>query len=76
MAIKFPSRETVERIRKYYQKGRRVKLLNMSDCYSKLKPGDKGTVEFVDDAGTIFVIWDNGENLGVVFGEDNCCIDE
>jgi hypothetical protein len=70
----FPSRETVERIRKQYPVGCRVELVNMSDPYSKLQSGDKGFVSFVDDTGTIFVNWDNGEGLGIVFGEDSCQI--
>jgi len=51
----FPSRETVERVRKMYPKGTRVELVQMNDPYSRLKPGDKGTVRFVDDAATVFV---------------------
>jgi hypothetical protein len=70
----FPSREIVERIRKQYPVGCRVELVRMSDPYSKLQPGDKGFVSFIDDTGTIFVNWDNGEGLGVVFGEDVCRI--
>ena len=27
-------------------------------------------VDFVDDIGTVFVNWDNGSRLGVVYGED------
>jgi hypothetical protein len=42
----------------------------MNDQYSKLRPGDKGTVDFVDDTGTIFCTWDRGSSLGVVYGED------
>jgi hypothetical protein len=42
----------------------------MNDPYSKLIPGDKGTVEFVDDTGTIFCSWDSGSSLGIVYGED------
>lgn len=68
--MRFPSRETVERIRRQYPKGARVALVRMSDPYSKLKPGDEGTVELVDDAGTIFCNWDCGSSLGVVYGED------
>ena len=33
-------------------------------------PGEQGTVQFVDDIGTIFVNWDCGSNLGVAYGED------
>lgn len=66
----FPSRETVERVRKMYPKGCRVKLVSMDDPYSSLKPGDIGTVRFVDDTGTVFVNWDCGSSLGIVYGED------
>ena len=66
----FPSREAVNRIRTSYPAGCRVKLLSMSDPYSKLKPGDLGTVRSVDDIGTVFVTWDCGSGLGIVYGED------
>ena len=67
---RFPSRETVERVRKMYPKGTRVELIHMDDPYSRLKPGDKGTVRLVDDTATVFVDWDCGSGLGVVYGED------
>jgi len=67
---KFPARETVQRLRKQYPNGTRVELVRMNDPYSKLKPGDHGTVVFVDDIGTIFCNWDCGSSLGVVYGED------
>lgn len=41
------------------------------DPFSRLKPGDQGTVKHVDDTGTIFVSWDCGSGLGVVFGVDS-----
>lgn len=66
----FPSKETVTRLREQYPKGCRVELVQMNDPYSKLKPGDQGTVDFIDDTGTIFCNWDTGSTLGVVFGED------
>jgi len=68
--LKFPSKETVERLRKEYTHGTRVELVRMHDPYSRLSPGDKGTVDFVDDSGTLFCIWDSGSTLGVVYGED------
>ena len=67
---RFPSKEIVNRLKEQYQKGCRVKLVRMEDPYSKLKPGDLGTVDFIDDTGTIFCIWDTGSVLGVVYGED------
>jgi len=66
----FPSKEIVERLRKEYPHGTRVELVRMNDPYSKLKPGDKGSVDFIDDSGTLFCIWDSGSTLGVVYGED------
>ena len=67
----FPSKETVERLRKTYPEGTRVELVSMSDPYAKLKPGDRGTVSFVDGIGTVFVRWDCGSGLGVAYGEDH-----
>lgn len=67
---RFPSRETVQRVRKMYPKGTRVELIQMDDPYTTLKPGNKGTVRFVDDTATVFVDWDSGSGLGIVYGED------
>jgi len=67
---KFPSKETVEQLRKMYPRGTRVELVRMNDPYSRLKPGDKGTVACIDDTGTLFCNWDSGSTLGVVYGED------
>lgn len=50
--------------------GDRVNLVYTSDPYTRLKPGDEGTVAFVDDAGTVHVNWDNGSRLGLIPGED------
>lgn len=42
----------------------------MDDPYSRLSPGEQGTVNLVDDTGTVFVDWDCGSHLGVVYGID------
>ena len=67
----FPSRETVERIRKQYPVGCRVELLRMDDPQAP-PVGTKGTVRYVDDLGSLGVAWDNGSSLQVVYGEDLC----
>lgn len=67
---RFPNQKTVERIRKMYPIGTRVELIHMDDPYSRLKPGDKGTVRLVDDTATVFVDWDCGSGLSIVYGED------
>jgi len=57
-------------VRRLYPKGARVELVKMKDPYTKLKPGDKGTVEFIDDASGIHIRWDSGEGLAAIFGVD------
>ena len=67
---KLPSKEIVLALRRQYPKGARVALVRMNDPYTKLRPGDLGTVDFIDDVGTLFCRWDNGSTIGAVFGED------
>lgn len=55
-----------------YPPGTRVRLVQMNDVYTKLSPGELGTVLGVDDLGTIHVSWDCGSSLGVAFHEDSC----
>lgn len=69
--MKFPSRETVERMRDKYKPGCRVELLRMDDAQAP-PIGIKGIVTGVDDMGSIMVSWDNGSSLSVVYGEDAC----
>ena len=67
--MRFPSKETVERIRKEYPVGARVELVQMNDPQAP-PVGTKGTVYGVDDIGNIMV--DNGSGLSVAYGEDIC----
>ncbi len=67
---KFPSKEVVARIKADYPTGTRVELVSMNDPYTELRPGDQGAIDHVDDTGTIFVNWDSGSGLGVVYGVD------
>lgn len=60
----------IKRLKDKYKKGTRVKLLFMEDSQA-VPSGTKGTVNFVDDMGTIFVDWDNGSCLGLIYGEDS-----
>jgi hypothetical protein len=66
------SPEMLKQLRSYYPPGTRVVLVRMHDPYTKLTPGEKGTVTGVDDIGTIHVNWDSGSSLGIAFGEDEC----
>ena len=67
----FVKREIVERLREQYPVGTRVELVRMND--EQAPPiGTHGTVNGVDDLGSIMVFWDNGGSLSVVYGEDLC----
>ena len=67
--MRFPSRETVERVRREYPAGTRVELLRMEDVQAP-PIGTLGTVLGVDDTGSLLMRWDNGSGLNVVYGED------
>lgn len=67
--MRFPTRETVERVRREYPAGTRVELIQMDDLQAP-PPGAQGTVIGVDDAGSLLMRWDNGSGLNVVYGED------
>lgn len=71
--MNFISEKSLKKLREQYLVGTRVELVRMNDPYNtKLTPGAKGTVIFVDDIGTIHVSWDCGSSLGVAYGEDAC----
>lgn len=57
--------------------GKRIRLLYTSDPYTKLKAGDEGMVVDVSTVNLpprpftqVWVKWDSGSNLALVFGED------
>lgn len=52
------------------QAGDRVMLDHNGDRYSNRQPGSIGTIDFIDDAGTIHVVWEDGGRLGLIEGED------
>ena len=67
--MRFPSKDTVERIRRDYPAGTRVELVRMDDAQAPLA-GTLGTVLGVDDTGALLMRWDNGSGLNVGYGED------
>ena len=67
--MKFPNKDTVERIRRTYPAGTRVELLEMDDPQAP-PVGTLGTVLGVDDTGSLLMKWDNGSGLNVVWQQD------
>ncbi len=59
----------VDVIKKSYFPGMRVRLLKMDD--NQAPPiGTEGTVQGVDDIGSVIVAWYTGSRLNVVLDED------
>ncbi len=67
--MKFPSKETVERVRREYPAGTRVELVRMDDVQAP-PIGTEGVVTGVDDTASLMVRWSNGSHLNVIYGED------
>lgn len=53
-------RRLAESVKDMYPPGTRIALICMNDPYSPVSSGTRGTVQAVDDMGTIFPDWDNG----------------
>lgn len=67
--MRYPDRETVERIRGEYPAGTVVELVRMDDPQAP-PPGAHGTVIFVDDIATVHIAWQTGGSLGAAYGVD------
>lgn len=53
-----------------YPKGTRIEVIAMGDDPRPIEPGTKGTVEVVDDMGTVHCTFDNGRRLGLIHNVD------
>lgn len=62
--------QKAEHHKNLYPEGTRVICEHMNDNIHPVPLGTRGTVEFVDDLGTIHCRWDNGQGLGLVPNED------
>lgn len=59
------SRVRIEFYKEHYPAGTRICLDSMGDDPGPVPAGTKGTVLFVDDAGTVFADFDCGRSLGI-----------
>lgn len=57
--------QQAERYKQLYPEGTRVLLIQMGDDRNPVEPNTRGTVNHVDDLGTIHMNWDNGRTLAI-----------
>ena len=53
-----------------FRPGDRIQMIECKDPDAAVLPGAKGTVEHIDDVGTLHMSWDDGRTLGVCLEED------
>lgn len=59
-----------QRYKETYPPDTRIMLLRMGNDPNPIEENTRGTVNFVDDIGTLHCTFDNGRTLGIVPGED------
>lgn len=64
-------RRKAEYLKKAYPPGTRIVLNSMGDDPRPIQSGMRGTVEAVDDIGTVHCKFDSERNLGLIDGEDD-----
>lgn len=67
--MKFQSEADLERLRRTYPQGTKVRLISMDDAQAP-PVGTKGEILGVDDVGNILVSWENGSSLNLIPGID------
>ena len=68
--MKLPDSYEVDRLRKMYPIGTRIRLISMTEEPYPLPPGSIGEVEMVDDGGNIHMKWECGRGLSLIAGVD------
>ena len=67
---KAPTPREAAEIRLQYPPDTRIELELMVDAYA-VSPGTRGTVDHVDDMGSVHIKWDNGRTLAAIPGVDS-----
>lgn len=63
--MKFSSKADLERLRRTYPQGTKVRLVSMDDAQAP-PVGTKGEILGIDDVGNILVSWENGSSLNLI----------
>ena len=60
------SQNDIQLYKTLYPKGTRIEVISMEDDPRPIEGGTKGTVDHVDDMGTVHCTFDNGRRLGLI----------
>lgn len=63
--------EIIKKRKNDFPAGTRIELLKMGEDISPIPDNSIGTVEHVDDIGTVHCKFDNGRQLGLIVGIDD-----
>ena len=68
--IQFPNEQQLKVLRERYPAGTLIRLIDMNDPYAPVPPGTAGEVSYIDDAGNIHMVWENGRTLSLIESVD------
>ena len=68
--MQFPNERQLQALRERYPAGTKIRLNHMDDPYAPIPDGTIGEVQYVDDAGNIHMVWENGRTLSLIEGAD------
>ena len=72
--MQFPNERQLQALRERYPVGTRIRLNHMDDPYAPVPDGTVGEVQYIDDAGNIHMVWENGRTLSLIEGVDDFTI--
>lgn len=61
----------IKSVKEQYREGLRIVCDYMPNDPRPIESGTKGTIMYVDDAGSIHVKWDNGRTLALLYDVDS-----
>ena len=72
--MQFPNERQLQALRERYPAGTKIRLNHMDDPYAPIPDGTIGEAQYVDDAGNIHMVWENGRTLSLIEGADSFTI--
>ncbi len=72
--MQFPNERQLQSLRERYPAGTKIRLNHMDDPYAPIPGGTVGEVQYIDDAGNIHMVWENGRTLSLIDGVDDFTI--